>query len=399
MAAMRSMLLIALVGCSFKPGAGGPDDGPVVERDASVDAADASVDASVDASIDAFVADASPCFGNGIGALCLSAYPTAPLELPAGGIDTTIDANCTEVLAPAGVPLCVLAGTSVTYTNALPFRAVGTRPLVIVAATTLTIETYLTVSSLDASTGAGASTASCMDRNGAGDVGGGGGGAGGSFGGRGGNGGTGDTDMTAGFDGDATGGVAVAAAAPTAIRAGCWGSNGGSGGSGQIGIGGWGGGAIYLIAGQSITLNASIYAVGQGGSGGAFQAGGGGGGSGGLIGLDAPTVVVMNRLNANGGSGGEAGGPGSARGQAGTAAASDNTRTAGGAGITTGGDGGAGSGIDPVSMQIIDDGVTGGGSGDGGGGGGGGAGYVYVKGALMAGASSTITPAAVVDPL
>jgi hypothetical protein len=373
------LLLIAFAGgCSFSTdvNSAGGDDAPP---------GDGSVDARPDTP--APTADARVCFGSGFGMTCLPTAPGAPRQLPStNNFDTSASANCTHVITIGAVETCVLTGTTVTMPGGSTFRAIGSRPLVIVASQTVDIIGNVNVSSLRGQgNGAGAATSGCAEPAAAeSDSGGGGGGAGGSFGGRGGNGGIGDTNDNGGQSGTGSGASSLAApTAPTAIRAGCPGGDGGDG-DGARGQGGMPGGAIYIIAGDLIRVTGGVASAGMGGGNGDNSSGGGGGGSGGFIGLDAPAVEILGAVAANGGGGGE--GAGFAPGNAGNNGTTNATRAAGGSGNIDGGNGGQGSG----GAAMVGD--PGGDDIGGGGGGGGGAGYIYVKGTLTG--AGTISPAA-----
>jgi hypothetical protein len=143
---------------------------------------------------------------------------------------------------------------------------------------------------------------------------------------------------------------------------------GSSGGSGDGAGAGSGGGALQLVAGKSITIDASgliHVGAGGGGFGGISTQDAAGGGSGGSILLESLAVSVAGTLAANGGGGGggsaqnipggqnafgsampAAGGAAPSEGGAGSAAAvtkgTDGTFTAGGGSAGGGGGGGAG---------------------------------------------------------
>ena len=353
----------------------------------------------VDSAVDTPNPDARLCFGSGMGMVCLTAAPTQPLTLGSADFDTGAG-SCTEVVSIAGTPICVLAGTTVALPAETTFRARGSRPLLVIASTTISIDGTLSVASQRGlPPGAGVATAGCAAAApGENDGGGGGGGAGGSFASAGGTGGAGDLNSShGGSDGSSLGGEPVAGAPPSIIRAGCRGGNGGSAGvGGTIGAGGDGGGAIYLSAGTSITVAGSVRATGAGGGGSTAQHGGGGGGSGGFAGFDAPQITITGSVSANGGGGGEGGGLGTQVGVAGTDGDLGPTRARGGRAATgdggandggNGGSGGAGAMPDPRGESGQSD-------NGGGGGGGGGVGYVYVKGALSGGGA--ISPPAAV---
>ena len=185
---MRLLLIAGLcaTGCGFSVNGSGPGDGGADARTSDGPNIDGATDAPIDAP--------DNCFGRGIGSVCLTSPPTQPLALG----DTVFDTGgngCMEVITKNGVALCVLAGTTVSLPTGT-FRATGSRPLVVVATTSMTIQGTLDVSSNRTGTaGAGAGTGACGTAAiGANDTGGGGGGAGGSFGGRGGDGGPGDAN-------------------------------------------------------------------------------------------------------------------------------------------------------------------------------------------------------------
>lgn len=401
--------LLLLAGCGFDISAGAID-APTGSRDAA-DAADAATvaDADSDAAIDSPLntTDASQCYGTGLVTVCLTTLPTQGATL-ATQINTGVDAMCTQIVTPAAGPqLCVIAGTSVTVTGTVV--AIGARPLVVIGTQSITIPGTLDVSSTitPRRRGAGANFSGCVTTGmvGGNDRGGGGGGAGGSFGTIGGNGGTGDLNQNNVPAGVASPGVAVAAQpTPTFLRGGCSGGTGGQGdnntGANPGGPPGDSGGAVYLIAGSSITIPGSVFASGAGGGvipggggvpgQGGFEQGGGGAGAGGMIGLDAPTVNVSGRVVANGGGGGGGGGfDGGTFGGNGTTMAW-NARAAAGIGDHPGSadDGG------PGSARGLATGLTGVTADAGGGGGGGGLGVVWIDGTLQNGAMISPAPTA-----
>jgi hypothetical protein len=290
-------LLVASCG-HFKFGNGGVDTG-----DGGVDAA-------------------APCYEtNLLGSVCFKQALTEALDVsdPRSIVTSSMvsDSRCTEIRERPGLPtLCILAYKTITIGNTL--RATGPNPLVLIAAESISISGSIDVSSQEGGPlGAGARDCSSADTDGppgqpaspAPD--GGGGGAGGSLGSRGGAGGM------SGL-GAIEGGQPALAMDPTVLVGGCSGGRGGEGvpvtGNGGA-AGGFGGGAVYLFAGASITVSGTgqINASGAGGSGGSGGSqscgGGGGGGSGGMIGLEAPSITVTGAVYANGGGGGGGGGP------------------------------------------------------------------------------------------
>jgi hypothetical protein len=234
------------------------------------------------------------CFGDpsGFARPCFAMPPDLPVTLN-GAVDTD-GAMCATV---SNTQACVIAGTTVTIPAGATVTVSGTKPLVLLATQTLTIDGTLDVSSkiVGGVLGASANDGGCNAGTAPGNL---GGGAGGSFGAAGGNG------------GNPNGGTAGAAAPPTALRGGCRGQNGSEQTAGTGGIGGNGGGAVYLIAETAIAVGVTgvINASGAGGGNGVTNlAGGGGGGSGGLVGFDSPSVTNAGLVFANGGGGGGGG--------------------------------------------------------------------------------------------
>jgi hypothetical protein len=344
---------------------------------------DAPLDITVDTP-DGYVADARQCFGTPIN-ICLTSVPANPVNLPAT-INT--DSGCTQVVPqPGGIDLCVVAATTITVTG--PTHATGSRPLVLVATEAIDVQSTLDASSTPTAAGAGASSAACtLAPAGGDDQGGGAGGAGGSYQAKGGDGGRGDENSDGNPAGKAPGGVAGATQTTAIIRGGCKGGDGGTAGA-QRGVGSPGGGAVYLIAGTSITVatNGGVYAAGGGGQFGNNCDGGGGGGSGGMIGFDAPTITIAGKVAANGGGGGGGGGTGTAgnNGGDGTTVTYNMRALAGPPGAGNGGAGGQGSALGNTT------GGNGANANCGGGGGGGGVGFVWTHGAVT---GTQISPAA-----
>ena len=395
-----AVLAAALAGCGFRGVAltdahAGADDAPL-GTDGTTPADDATT--RVDA---APTADATMCFGTGLLRICLDALPTGGVTLL--GTIATDGAACTQLVAQASGPmLCVIAGTTINGPGATVVT--GTRPLVLVAISTLSISGTLDLSSNTARTGAGANFAPICNQatytagSGEDDGGGGGGGAGGGFGTPGATGGLGDTNDNLpptphmGQPGKA----GMQQPKPTLLRGGCPGGSGG-GGSGTVtttlgGPGGASGGALYLIAGSSITIGGNVFASGAGGGAVAgaagYEMGGGGGGSGGMIGLDAPAIEIDGIVAANGGAG--AGGGGNVGGTVGApgTTTSYNVRAAHGVGDTSGtaGDGGDGTAVGATNALPLASTVS------GGGGGGGGVGVIWLDGALTNGAKVSPPP-------
>lgn len=353
------VVVIALSGCHAVLG---------IDEFHTIDAGD--IDAPADAEIDA-PSDSLTCFGT-LKSICFTMPPTGDLML-SGTIDTSTDARCANYPQMGGVDLCVIAGATVT---AGAVRVQGTKPLVVVGMTMVSITGSIDASSIGTEVGGGANGAGCTVTTGQAQSSGGGGGGGGGFGVAGAGGGLGANGAMPGPSGAPIG--------VTQIRGGCPGGKGGDGEPGSGGRLGASGGAIAVLAGTAIQVAGGVYASGAGGGGGSplgtlNRGAGGGGGSGGLIVLEAPTINVTGTVAANGGGGG--GGADAGTGFAGT----DGTRMnynvvpLGGnnEGGTHGGDGGDGGYVGGSAKAGREPGV-----GGGGGGGGGGVGVIWVHGAL-----------------
>ncbi len=337
---------------------------------------------AIDASVDVPQLDTNTCIGDDYTRYCFGAPPTGDKALSiAVNIVTDLDGQfCSTEFADA----CVIAADTISISADV--TSSGSRPLVLVASTSITVATGGLIdaaSHMGTIVGPGADPADCGAGAPPQDI---AGGSGGSFGGKGGSGG-----------GDATGasgGIASAAIVPTGLRGGC---SGGNGTGANPTAGGQGGGAVALVAGSSIEIQGEINASGTRGGGsalGALGAGGSGGGAGGMIVLDAPDVMIAagGIVMANGGGGGE-GTDGMTVGDPGDDP--DPTKPAtvaagGSGGSANGGDGGAGA-AGASAAANGGPGVQGStAAAGGGGGGGGGAGYVHTVGTLMN--AGTISP-------
>jgi hypothetical protein len=317
------------------------------------------------------------CIGSGLVSYCVpvAGVPTNAFDIPPGAsltIDPTMASLCLRTQL-AGVEACVVPAFSASIAGTL--RATGPYPIVIAVFDQITVNGTIDVSSISgassgtfgASAGAGSDPASCPVLDGGGGIllQAGGGGGGGSF------------AIAGGKGGNAQSATSGGAAGPVvdvkALRGGCPGGKGGSGGDGPVGTSGLGGGAIYIVAATSITVNGTINANGGGGGGGGKRAGGGAGGSGGFIALDAPTVTLdaTAAVFANGGGGGE-GGDSNKIGDGGSVSAGPLDRALGGMGGSdkggAGGDGSLDTSTGLAGMASMD--ATSGGGGGGGGGGG-----------------------------
>lgn len=328
------------------------------------------------------------CYGSAPFSVCFAAAPTGTINITTSttfdtgtGLGNGTQLMCTTPMT-GGAGYCVLAAATIAINS--PLRAVGTKPLVLVAADSIDVPTSIDVGSRQPPTepvGAGSDPLACTSGAMPGN---GGGGAGGSFLGRGGFGGNG-ASATAG------GGVpGMTSSPPTVLRGGCPGQDGFAFVYANTGNGGHGGGAVFLIASKSITVGGTINAGGAGGEGGGNRgsdprAGGGGGGAGGMIGFDAPQVTVTGMLVANGGGGGEGNGTTNPGGRG--MDADSTSAAAGGGNETIGGDGGAGS-----SGAANGSGSNGLNASGGGGGGGGGAGLIQAPATAILGPSVSPAP-------
>jgi hypothetical protein len=380
---MRAVLALTLVGCGFSvPGnSGGSDDQPI----------DAAGDRPLDACV-SFSSQLDTCNKTGA-TLTFSGMNTLNTDTGVMMNGTSTVAITSEVVVASTnqVELRVIYAGNVLFTANAQLRAVGSRPLAIIAYGKVSLAGGALID-----VGAGGAGAFTMCPNGpaAGenDNGGGGGGGGGSMGALGGKGGDGNSD-----GGGSTGGAAGALVPlPAGPRGGCPGAKGGNGDQ-DGGEGGSAGGAIYIASAMEIELlaTAAITAGGGGGAGGKQSslangdAGGGGGGSGGLIFLEAPTVRSAGILATNGGGGGEGSGNGNA-GNPGARGPTSTMRADGGkSGSPTGTDGGKGG----AGTMITGDPPPGSPQAGGAGGGGGGVGYIRVA-APMQMLGSMVSPAA-----
>lgn len=325
------------------------------------------------------------CFPSATGMGAVTIVGAVNTSAGAGG-----DSRCVSVLLSTGPELCAIIGDTIAVPSS-GATITGTRPLLLLASTTITVTGVLDASSSiegTARTGPGsADPPSCTlpTESGNGNDGH-GGGAGGSFITSGGDGGDGAGQQGRG------GANAATALVTTDLRAGCRGSTGGGGTGG--GVGGAGGGAIYLVAGTEIVINNRVVANGAGGAGAtSIAGGGGGGGAGGMIALDAPTVTLTGaaaQVSANGAGGGE--GTFSSTARKGNESTVWNVAAAGGnGGSAPGGAGGAGSVLAGEGADASD-GSTQSGNEGGGGGGGGGGGLVWLKGTPGGPQAAQISP-------
>lgn len=404
------LAIVALTGCGFDGRAASPGDADQEPDGSPRDGHGGSEDGHT-ASVCPWPytpAYEDPCAGGAPGV-------NAPLELTEDAVYNTmtgvllVDGN----VVPAPVSTTA-AGVRTIITErfeigaGITFRAVGELPLRIVSTSDIVIAGALDVSSRwddsGYAIGAGASLdparcttpaepgQTCVQHGGSG----GGGGGFGAMGGTGGEGGnTRDCDpgdpVVDGLPGGDGGAVVTL---PPPFQAGCAGASGAptNNAASRAGIGAPGGGAVHLMARDTISVGATAV-VNAGGAGGRpgtnERAGAGGGGSGGLIVLEAQTVAIMagGTLAANGGGGG--GGCGDA-GDAGTAGSDAEPTVVAASGGEGGGTKGGAGGLGGVAGSVR--GGNGLGPERGGGGGGGAAGAIRLL------APATMTVGAVITP-
>lgn len=323
--------------------------------------------------------------------LCGQPEPTANFIVGDVQINTDSDNRCRTLTQSGGPDVCLMSFTEVEVQSGGTFFAYGSRPLALVAATSIKIIGNLDVSSRRgriSQPGAGSAPSEAgfcgFATTPADDGGGGGAGAGGTFLSLGGVGGNGDTD-----GGAAAGGTPgpVHSTSPKVLRGGCNGQAGGTGREAPGGPGGLGGGAVYLAA-PLIQITGVVYAGGSGAPRAGRDDGGGGGGSGGMVVMQSPRFELAGSTVIANGAGGGQGGDGSTDGDFGDDA-SLLTAAAGGSNADGGGNGGAGSTATTAAGML--------GSSDaaGAGGGGGGAGFILLLGAATNTTGAMISPAAV----
>jgi hypothetical protein len=241
------------------------------------------------------------CLGTGTFTICPDA-PLADAVTLTPDLITDTSPLCTAsstTWTQAGQPTsCIVFARSITVDTT---RAWGSKPLVLVATETIAITSLLDASAHGGYWGPASNPAVCNPPAFPGPY---SGGAGGSFMTTGGNGGS-HTNPT----GAASLAGAPVSTPPLLLRGGCPGVVGGDNFSSSTY--GSGGGAVYLVAGTSITLAAGaiINASGAGATAGLdISNGGSGGGSGGMIVLHAAAIAASGAfIVANGGGGAEGG--------------------------------------------------------------------------------------------
>jgi hypothetical protein len=400
------MAIAAAPGCGFDSNSAkpGPDGGGVDTPDGPGDDGGPPPDGSPSGN--------GVCYGPSGWQVCLDGKATGPVQLQ-GTLDTDksdaknpCSKNQPSSWTSSQPAACIIAGDTVTIAS---LSVTGSRPLVLVAQTSITVTGLLDVASHRDTGAVGAGAASSADCKPFGSAPGmgppGGGGAGGGFMVPGGDGGPGNgaADMSV-----AAGKAASAqVGAPARLHGGC---SGQPGGGGNASDGGAGGGAVYLVSAGTISIPGQINVSGAGGKGRDALHGGGGGGSGGMIALHAastPTTTTAATILLAGGGGGGGGSSGPDQSQQ-TAKGVDGhdpvlatpiAPALGGTGGTlassgfNGGDGGQGYPV-PADMLFKLTGLAAD-TGSGGGGGGGGGGHIRSNQAL---GTAVVSPPAVPWP-
>ena len=347
-------------GCSFSGSAAKTDGNTHLDGNGS---GSGMIDAAIDAPPDGPNND----FGPSPFTVHLSSLPTTGVTLPPSiNTDTSNLCSTTATWVSNTQPdACFVVGTSISSGGGIT-TVTGSKPIVLLATTTISMTKTIDVSSRRGTNiGPAANYNLCdvfVNTPGAGNGGGGGGGAGGTFMTQGGIGGDGD-------NGTANGGSApTPGTAPTVLRGGCIGQKGGTANSGAPGNGG---GAIYLVAAQSISIaaNIGINASGSGASKGTHASGGSGAGAGGMIMFYAPSISATGGILIANGGGGSSGGDGNSDGR-------DGGDTPGAMTPAQGAIGPGGNGGNGAILTTPGAGGGGGNSNQGGGGGGGGVGYI-----------------------
>jgi hypothetical protein len=329
------------------------------------------------------------CFGPSGWRVCLSSLPGGSTTLPPT-INTDTSPLCLPEQPASWVSTqpdaCIITGSTIVAASTV--MATGDRPLVLLATDAITISGTLDVASHVGGSGPGANR-DCPAFGripSSGSTG--GGGAGGSLTTAGGNGGTSAGVATSNGLAAATLGV------PTTLHGGCAGEQGGDGNGTTVdhGQAGSGGGAVYVLAANSIAIAGTINASGasSAGAGASSHCGGGGGGSGGTIALYASTIDAAGaKLVANGG-GGSSGGSnnGLCHPASDPDPATPLSPASGASSQGTGRDGGAGFAQGHSAVN----GTAGPQNDDGGGGGGGGGGCILVHGVLASLGAASPTP-------
>lgn len=306
-------LVVALAGgCSFKPGALGPDDanGSGSNIDGSMTSDDAP-DGSA-----ACTAHALPPAVNVDVTAWSASFLTAPAWMCDGPGTTTVDSNAGTVTSDTcelgtievsndvaqttgGDTVFVVRLRGLSITTGHTLKLVGNKPIVFLVAGDVVVDTLglIDAGAVGSTPGPGGSRAGLCTSTATGlggaPSGSGWGGGGGGFG-------------TAGGHGcfNVTNGGSAVASTLEPLRGGC-------SGSGSASTGGAGGGAVQINASGTISIGATAAAnISAGGGGGPAATSGGGnaGGSGGAILLASPAMASfgnLGALRAHGGAGSE----------------------------------------------------------------------------------------------
>lgn len=316
---------------------------------------------------------------------------------------------------PDESPIAVLSVGRFTTSAGTRLSVIGPRPLLIVSWSSIVIDGVIDASSHlgfkspenmaahiaeTIQFGAGANQ-DCLASAGHGGndaypTGGSGGGGGGGFRAMGGRGGPG------GGQSAVPGGAGGQPAAAIGFYGGCPGGASGAAGTiamppataGSRALGGSGGGALRLVAYNSIEVLGAISANGAGGAGAPTNTacGGGGGGSGGYIGFEAPIVTLRGLITANGGGGG-GGSSATGTGKDGMDGAVSEQPAPGGdrSASGCGEPGGAGGAAATLGGADAGDATK---CSGGGGGGGGASGFIVVRSLGYTADAATLSPAA-----
>ena len=326
----------------------------------------------------------STCYGTddgstGIVRVCIPT-PLAGITAPPSVVDTGLGTGCDITTTTTSQVVCVVSGDHVVITN---LHASGPRPLVIVGTTIELDGTGAVDVSGDATSpgpggGSGCSGGSGGDDGGSGAS----GGAGGGFAG------------TGGSGAGSSGGIPLPITLGTdAFRAGCDGGSGGDSQGSGGGAGGFAGGAVALLATDSITIESFNGVRARGGGGGAgtkFNAGGGGGASGGMIVLEAMTITLETNSDLEAGGGG--GGQGADNGMPGGDGIGENAKDGTAASCFASGTAGGLCGVSSAGTNMNGGPGATGPAGTGAGGGGGGAGKIRLFPKTQGEGSNSISP-------
>jgi hypothetical protein len=396
---VRAVVLLAVVGCGFQRGAASSsDDATPIDVASGSDARtiDAPTDARpLDGPPDAYVCTThtlppavnvdpmtwkakfltSPIWTcNTAGSITINSM--AGTVMSSGCSIGTPDVTADVAQTSGGAHVMVVRLRGLSLTNGAVLQMIGTRPIILLVAGNVTVDSGALVTADASGTTAGPGAATCADQaSGLGITGGGGwGGGGGGFGTAGGQGGY-----------NTTNGGAPVANTLVPLRGGC--AGGATGGSSVVA---GGGGAFEISATGTISIGATSAAnLSAGGGGGPITtSGGAGGASGGGILLVSPAPAAFGAngaMRANGGAGSSGN---AASGAGGTNLAGENGHaTDSNAALDTSGvaggssnDHGRAGGLSQLvgATPTLTAGATSGTTMNGRGGGGGGGGFVVI---------------------